>query len=79
MPDEVATAVDPAPSGRVALTVREVAHMLGIHRNTVYLQIRRGKIPVVYVGSKPLIPRQWIEEQFDSCRAAHDAQLPGSA
>jgi excisionase family DNA binding protein len=63
MPNEVA-AVDPPASPRVALSVREVAQLLGVHRNTVYLQIRRGSIPVVYVGAKPLVPRQWIEEQF---------------
>lgn len=67
MPDEAAIAVHPAHAARVALTVREVAQLLGVHRNTVYLQIRRGSIPVVYVGTKPLVPRQWIEERFGSC------------
>ena len=49
---------------RVALSVREVAELLGVHRNTIYLQIKRGTIPVVYVGSKPLVPRNWIVDQF---------------
>ena len=49
---------------RVALSVREVAELLGVHRNTIYVQIKRGGIPVVYVGAKPLVPMKWIDEQF---------------
>ena len=64
MPNEAAAGVDPPASPRVAPSVREVAQLLGLHRNTVYLQIQRGSIPVVYVGTKPLVPRRWIEEQF---------------
>jgi excisionase family DNA binding protein len=51
-------------SVRLALSVREVAELLGVHRNTIYLQIKRGAIPVVYVGAKPLVPRRWIDDQF---------------
>ena len=67
MPDEVSTGVDQPAAPRVALSVREVAQLLGVHRNTVYLQIRRGSIPVVYVGTKPLVPRLWLQEQFGGC------------
>ena len=49
---------------RVALSVREVAELLGVHRNTIYIQIKRGSIPVVYVGAKPLVPMKWIDEHF---------------
>jgi excisionase family DNA binding protein len=49
---------------RLALSVREVAELLGVHRNTIYLQIKRGTIPVVYVGTKPLVPRKWIVDRF---------------
>jgi excisionase family DNA binding protein len=49
---------------RVALSVREVAELLGVHRNTIYVQIKRGSIPVVYVGAKPLVPMKWVDEQF---------------
>ena len=49
---------------RVALSVREVAELLGVHRNTIYIQIKRGSIPAVYVGAKPLVPMKWIDEQF---------------
>ncbi len=49
---------------RVALSVRELAELLGVHRNTIYVQIKRGSIPVVYVGAKPLVPMKWIDEQF---------------
>jgi len=49
---------------KVAFSVRDVAMLLGVHRNTVYAQVKCGKIPVVYVGTKPLVPRRWIEETF---------------
>jgi len=54
----------PVPPQKVAFSVRDVATLLGLHRNTVYGQIKDGKIPVVYVGTKPLIPRRWIEDTF---------------
>lgn len=52
------------PSPKVAFSVRDVAALLGIHRNTVYAQIKRGSIPVIYMGTKPLVPRRWLEETF---------------
>jgi excisionase family DNA binding protein len=63
MPENTVIAVE-LTAERVALSVREVAQLLGVHRNTVYSQIQRGAIPVVYVGTKPLVPRRWIDEQF---------------
>jgi excisionase family DNA binding protein len=63
--------IEPAIDGRrstttakVAFTVREVADLLGVHRNTIYTQVKQGRIPVIYIGSKPLVPRRWIEEHF---------------
>lgn len=64
MVEHTAIAAEATATERVALSVREVAQLLGVHRNTVYLQIQRGSIPVVYVGTKPLVPRRWIDEQF---------------
>jgi len=66
MSEQTAMVPEPSIVERVALSVREVAQLLGVHRNTVYLQTQRGAIPVVYVGTKPLVPRQWIDEQFRS-------------
>jgi excisionase family DNA binding protein len=63
MPEQTVIAMEQTAE-RVALSVREVAQLLGVHRNTVYSQIQRGSIPVVYVGTKPLVPRRWIDERF---------------
>lgn len=38
-------------------TVKEVAEMLGLGRNTVYDNIRTGKIPHVQLGKRILIPK----------------------
>ena len=51
-PNPTAFAAEPTSAERVALSVREVAQLLGVHRNTVYSQIQRASIPVVYVGTK---------------------------
>ncbi|MBT9260208.1 MAG: helix-turn-helix domain-containing protein [Clostridiales bacterium] len=52
---------------RLTLSVPEVAHMLGIGRNTAYELARAGKLPVVRLGKRFLVPvaalERWLEEQ----------------
>jgi excisionase family DNA binding protein len=48
--------VDAQPSGRVVLTLAEVAARLGLHRQTVVAAIQRGQLPAVRIGRQWLIP-----------------------
>ena len=40
------------------LTPAEVAERLGVHRRTVYLWLRSGKLPGLKVGSQWRIPKE---------------------
>lgn len=52
---------------RLTLTVPEVAQMLGIGRNTAYELARAGRLPVVRLGKRFLVPvaalERWLEER----------------
>ncbi len=50
--------------GKLTLSVREVAKLLGISRNLAYEATRTGKIPVIKFGKRVLIPRKPLEELF---------------
>ncbi|MHB8288325.1 MAG: helix-turn-helix domain-containing protein [Acidimicrobiales bacterium] len=45
---------------RLAFSVDEVAHFLGIGRSLLYEQIRRGQFPYIRVGKRYLITRQGL-------------------
>lgn len=51
------------------LTVEEVARLLRIGRDLAYQLAREGKIPVLRLGRRMVIPRQilmrWIEAEAD--------------
>ena len=53
--------------GKVILTADEVAGYLGIHRETVYLYAKIGKLPAFKVGYNWRFRRQsidsWVEDQ----------------
>ena len=49
----------------LGLTVVEVADMLRVSTRTVRRLIETGKLPVVYVGRTPFVPRSAIERMFD--------------
>ncbi len=40
------------------LTVREVAAVLGLARNTTYEAVERGEIPSLRIGRRRLVPRE---------------------
>lgn len=49
------------------LSVESVAKKLGLNRNTIYREVRAGRIPSVRVGDRYLIPKaafeKWLECQ----------------
>ena len=58
---------------RVCMTVPEAAEMLGISRNHAYELARRGKLPVIRLGKRLIIPRtgfeKWLEESLARCKS----------
>ena len=43
------------------LSVDEVARVLRMNRNTIYLAVQRGQIPSIRFGRKIRIPAAWLE------------------
>jgi excisionase family DNA binding protein len=49
---------------RLALSVTEVAKMLGLGRTSVYEAVRSKEIPSVRIGTRILIPKAAVEEML---------------
>ncbi len=60
---------------REVLTVKEVAELLDLSRNGVYLGAKRGEIPNVTVGRRVLFPRRAIE-QWLAVRGTESKRVP---
>lgn len=50
---------------KMALTVEELAAVLGISRSCAYKLIREPGFPVVYIGRRALIPRKSLEKWLE--------------
>ena len=48
------------------LTLPEIARMLGIHRNTVYVMVKTGKFTVIDTGRKKCVPKVIFENWYQS-------------
>jgi excisionase family DNA binding protein len=57
----VSTSAGEPGSGRLTLTVDEVAGLLGVSRSTAYECVRTGEIPSVTFGRRILVPKRWLE------------------
>jgi len=44
-------------SGRLCLSVRETAALLGLSKNACYAAVARGEIPSMKIGKRLLIPK----------------------
>ncbi|MFC2032123.1 helix-turn-helix domain-containing protein [Chloroflexota bacterium] len=55
-----------APLGkRLCITVPEAAEMLSLSRNFAYELVKQGKLPVVKLGKRLLIPRVALENMLE--------------
>jgi excisionase family DNA binding protein len=50
---------------RLTLTVEQAAQLLGISRGLAYALARCGKLPVVRLGRRLLVPRRALERMLD--------------
>lgn len=56
-------------SQKKTLSVEQMAEELGISRGSAYALVREGKVPVIRVGRRYLVPRQAFE-RFLECPPA---------
>jgi excisionase family DNA binding protein len=61
-----------APTLPATMTVREVADLLGIARNSAYAAVQRGEIPSIRIGDRVLVPRRRLLEMLEGEREAAD-------
>lgn len=58
------------------VTVEEAARMLGIGRNLAYELARRGRLPVIRLGRRIVVPRvgleRLLEEAWDPAEGSGD-------
>ncbi len=52
--------------GRATLTLPEAAHVLGISRSTAYELARTGKLPVLRLGRRLVIPTDALDRLLES-------------
>lgn len=65
--EDVSETKDPwKPTGRAVLHLKEVAQVLGLSRTTIYRLIRDGKMRVIRVGSRTLVPIDVVEAILSS-------------
>lgn len=50
---------------KMAMTVAEAAHLLGISRGLAYEMARRGKLPAIRFGKRILVPRVALERLLE--------------
>jgi len=51
---------------RLALTVDEVAEILGLSRATAYLYANRGDFPTIRIGRRLLVPKAALEKMLSA-------------
>ena len=54
--------LDPKWDGRSTFSVPEAAQILGISRGAGYAAAKAGQIPVVWIGSRAVVPRHALEK-----------------
>lgn len=47
---------------RLCVTIPEVASLLGISRNHAYELVKQGKLPVIRLGKRILVPRVQLDK-----------------
>lgn len=52
--------------GRRVFGAEEAAAYLGVHRDTVYKWVKRGRIPHVYIGTRLAIPQWSLDRWLDA-------------
>ena len=51
-------------SDRRTLSVEEAGRRLGLSRNSAYLAIQRGELPVIKIGKRLLVPKAALDRML---------------
>ena len=54
----------PGSSGRLALSVEEASHLLGISKWLAYEMVAHGQIPAIRFGRRLVVPRAALERML---------------
>ncbi len=63
--------LDPKWDGRSTFTVDETAEIFGLSRCSAYAAVKKGEIPVVWIGRRCIVPRRALEKML-SGEIQHD-------
>jgi excisionase family DNA binding protein len=55
--------------GRDTFTVPEAAEILRVSRGTAYEAVKKGELPVIWIGRRCIVPRRRLEKMLDECAA----------
>jgi excisionase family DNA binding protein len=59
--------------------VKEIAVILGVSKATITNSIKAGRIPAIRVSKYPLIPRDWVDQQYQAAIASVGVVYGGTA
>jgi excisionase family DNA binding protein len=62
--------------GRPALSVKEASEILGMSPWCVYDAAKRGKLPLIRLGRRAIVPRHALEQLLDVAPASRTAESP---
>ena len=54
--------LDPRWDGRSTFTVAETAEIFGVSRCSAYAAVKKGEIPVIWIGRRCIVPRHAPEK-----------------
>jgi len=57
---------------RQTLSVEDAARVLGLGRNSAYLAVKRGEIPVIRIGHRLVVPKAALERLLAQGRPTGD-------
>lgn len=57
-----------ADKERLVLTVEEAGQVLGVGRATAYILVREGKIPIIRLQRRVLVPKAALEKMLADVR-----------
>ena len=59
----------PHATGRLALSVEEVSHLLGISTWLAYAMVAQGQIPAIRLGRRLVVPRAALDQMLSDATA----------
>lgn len=55
---------------RLVLTVEEAGRSLGLSRPSAYIAVKRGRIPIIRIGRRIMVPKAALEKMLADVKPA---------